>query len=288
MRIYIAGPMTGYPEHNYPAFFRAEEELRQLHRGAFVKVINPARLFDGDLALEWEEYLLVGLRSLLTCTHVHMLAGWERSRGARLEHTVAQAVGSTITYEIPSSGNLDEFHLQALLPVLRSELGAAKKEAAQWQESSGQNFVRAEAAEDRAEEAERKYDVAISAVARALHNWKRCISERDDEIKWARVLSARNQGLEQRIQDMELKHAGELEAAQGSHKGQQRNTIAFLDELENAKSLLRAARSYYLAEGCLSEGFLARMEEVGLKSKKPEQTKEVRKPMKTWNPDHAR
>lgn len=42
-KVYIAGPMTGLPEFNYPTFFAAEEYLRS--HGA--KVMNPAVLPKG-------------------------------------------------------------------------------------------------------------------------------------------------------------------------------------------------------------------------------------------------
>lgn len=39
MKVYIAGPMTGLPEFNFPLFFEAEELLK----GHGFEVINPAR-----------------------------------------------------------------------------------------------------------------------------------------------------------------------------------------------------------------------------------------------------
>ena len=39
----------------------------------------------------------LGLRGLLDCDEIVMLPGWERSRGARLEHLVAVELGMTVT-----------------------------------------------------------------------------------------------------------------------------------------------------------------------------------------------
>ncbi len=44
--IYISGPMTGYPEYNYPAFMAAEKKLRSLGHGY---IINPINLDGADM-----------------------------------------------------------------------------------------------------------------------------------------------------------------------------------------------------------------------------------------------
>lgn len=88
-RIYIAGPMTGLPELNYPAFHAAAEDLRS--QG--YQVENPA---EGPAEASYEAYLCRGLLQLMTCDTVALLPGWERSRGARIEHQVALALGMRI------------------------------------------------------------------------------------------------------------------------------------------------------------------------------------------------
>jgi len=83
--IYISGPMTGLPEHNFPAFFAAEERLRR----AGFQPLNPARNFDGDTDRERSEYIRADLELLLQCDGIAMLPGWEKSRGAKLEYMLA-------------------------------------------------------------------------------------------------------------------------------------------------------------------------------------------------------
>ena len=51
--LYIAGPMRGYPDHNFPAFRAAAAALRRAGYG----VVNPAELHSGVLDLPWSEYL---------------------------------------------------------------------------------------------------------------------------------------------------------------------------------------------------------------------------------------
>jgi len=91
-RIYIAGPMTGLPEHNFPAFHAAAERLRQ----AGWEPVNPAENFDGRTDLPRETYLRADIKLLATCEAVALLPGWEESRGARLEYLIAWELGMPV------------------------------------------------------------------------------------------------------------------------------------------------------------------------------------------------
>jgi hypothetical protein len=88
IRVYLAGPMTGIPEFNFPAFNRAAASLRA--SGYFV--INPVEI-DSDTTGKWEDYLRKDIPQLLTCDQIALLPGWENSRGAKLEKHIADALG---------------------------------------------------------------------------------------------------------------------------------------------------------------------------------------------------
>lgn len=89
MIIYLAGPMSGLPEFNRPAFVAEAERLRaQGH-----KVLNPAEHFGGDQSLPWSAYMREGIAAVLMADVVRVLPNWENSRGARLEIAVAEAIG---------------------------------------------------------------------------------------------------------------------------------------------------------------------------------------------------
>lgn len=92
MKLYVAGPMTGLPEYNFPAFRTAAAELR----AAGHDVVSPH-----EVALPcgcaagtdhtWADYLRADLIALLTHAEgVALLPGWEASRGANLEKHVAE------------------------------------------------------------------------------------------------------------------------------------------------------------------------------------------------------
>lgn len=113
MKIYVAGPMRGIPEFNFPAFNAATAKLREA--GHFV--FNPAerdnerhgtdiskgnREGDETLAAEMHGF---NLREALAedmdfiCRHadaIAMLPGWEGSKGATAERATALALGLEI------------------------------------------------------------------------------------------------------------------------------------------------------------------------------------------------
>lgn len=100
--------MTGYPEYNFPAFFAAEEKLRE--QG--FEVVNPARLdteagYDPthpDFVMDKEFLVGAAKRDLLgviECDAIAMLPEWEKSKGANAELAVAKWLGKKI-YLYPS------------------------------------------------------------------------------------------------------------------------------------------------------------------------------------------
>jgi hypothetical protein len=91
-KIYIAGPMTGVPEHNFPAFHAAASRLRQ----AGWHVINPAENFEGRIDLPREAYIRADVALMVDCTTLALLPGWEQSRGAKLEYLLAREMGMAI------------------------------------------------------------------------------------------------------------------------------------------------------------------------------------------------
>lgn len=97
-KVYIAGPMTGYPEFNYPAFHDAATRLRKIG----FKVVSPAELNPIESTLEVNDeyhaklyplFLRRDIAALLECDHICMLDGWEKSKGATLERHIASVLG---------------------------------------------------------------------------------------------------------------------------------------------------------------------------------------------------
>jgi nucleoside 2-deoxyribosyltransferase len=85
-RIYLAGPMSGLPEENYPAFNAEAARLRAI--GFHVE--NPAENPAQD---SWQAYMRQAVRQMMTCDAVALLPGWENSRGALIENGLAVGLG---------------------------------------------------------------------------------------------------------------------------------------------------------------------------------------------------
>ena len=100
MNIYLAGPMTGLPDFNYPAFEAKAKELRALGH----KVKSPT-----EHSYDVNNFPL--RRAFATYTDyichvadaIYMLDGWHKSHGARIEHDLASYLGLTVMYEVGAS-----------------------------------------------------------------------------------------------------------------------------------------------------------------------------------------
>ena len=110
-KLYLAGPMTGIPQFNYPAFEEAAAALRSVG----VEVQSPAEM-DNDEDREaamastdgsaetytgtstWGDFLARDVKLLADdgIDAVVVLPGWEGSRGARLETYVAMLCAKPI------------------------------------------------------------------------------------------------------------------------------------------------------------------------------------------------
>lgn len=117
-RLYTAGPMTGIPKFNFPAFLAAAEHLRSLGYEIFspaemdLKDVGVSALSstDGKLSTEGKtsdgytfgDFLARDVKIIADKVDgVVCLTGWENSKGARLEVFVALISGKPVYSYVP-------------------------------------------------------------------------------------------------------------------------------------------------------------------------------------------
>lgn len=89
--LYVAGPMSGLPDFNYPAFHMAAATLRELG----YTVTNPAE--NGlPRSAPWAQHMRADIKGLVDCDGLAVLPGHENSVGARIEIELATKLGMTV------------------------------------------------------------------------------------------------------------------------------------------------------------------------------------------------
>lgn len=90
MKIYLSGPMTGYPENNRPVFHAMAARLRAVG----YDVLNPAELDQPGEELTWDQYMRRDITVMMReCFAVATFGDWKKSRGATTEVAVARHLG---------------------------------------------------------------------------------------------------------------------------------------------------------------------------------------------------
>lgn len=137
-KIYIAGPMTGYAQFNFPAFHEAAFTLR----AQGLDIISPAeedekhgvaataiKSTDGNLAefekatgQTWGDVLARDVKIVADeVAGIALLHNWERSKGAKLEVTVALLAGKDI-YQYHTGAGLTPLAREWVKDVLYANL----------------------------------------------------------------------------------------------------------------------------------------------------------------------
>lgn len=105
LKIFISGPMKGYPNWNKEAFDRAEKRLRELGYDVF----NPSwmQFYEG-----WshEEIRAIDLDAIEKCDAIAQLDGWQESIGAQEEFEQAKRLHKKIFMFVSKYGDLVEIN----------------------------------------------------------------------------------------------------------------------------------------------------------------------------------
>lgn len=97
-RYYLAGPMSGYPEYNYPEFEAACKLLRRnkIEIKSPHEIVYPESRVLGDLP--YSEYIDGGMKLLAQCNGLILLPGWAQSTGSMLELSEAATWGLPVYF----------------------------------------------------------------------------------------------------------------------------------------------------------------------------------------------
>lgn len=113
--VYLAGPMTGYPDYNRPAFDAAAETLRDLGYVVWSPAEQPFDLAGSnsegaDSPDRRAAYLKRDIAVLAQCEQIVVLEGWEDSTGACCEMLVAGLMGMPAGRWNKYTGEIEPFN----------------------------------------------------------------------------------------------------------------------------------------------------------------------------------
>lgn len=115
MKIYVAGPMRGIPEFNFPAFHAAAKRLREEGHEVFSPAEKDEEVHGPEFSKAYKTGSLeeatsngFSLRRALgddlewiakNADAIYLLRGWENSKGALAEKATGEALGLMILHE---------------------------------------------------------------------------------------------------------------------------------------------------------------------------------------------
>lgn len=116
MNVYLAGPMRGYKDFNFPAFFEAANKLREDGHTVFNPAERDTKEYGSErlktetgneeevaknlgkegLSLARECFLADTTFICSQADAIYLLSGWQKSRGAIAERALGEAIGLKI------------------------------------------------------------------------------------------------------------------------------------------------------------------------------------------------
>ena len=95
MKIYISGKITGLDIEVSKQYFQTVEDelLKNGHTP-----INPWKVLPFHPDHSWNDYMAEDIKVLMTCDAILMLENWTDSKGAKVEHALAEKLGLQMYY----------------------------------------------------------------------------------------------------------------------------------------------------------------------------------------------
>ena len=93
MKIYVSGKISDLPYNEVVDKFNFHSDFLEL-KG--YEVVNPITISPYSPEKQWHDYMLEDIKELFSCEAIYMLDDWKQSRGARIEHNIAQEMELTV------------------------------------------------------------------------------------------------------------------------------------------------------------------------------------------------
>ncbi len=100
-RVYVSGPISGHDREERRRAFAVGARLIESFGMVAVNPLDeqPSNGHHPESVEYWREAMKLDIKRLVDCECILMLEGWERSRGARLEKEIANALGMIVVFE---------------------------------------------------------------------------------------------------------------------------------------------------------------------------------------------
>lgn len=105
-KCYNSGPISTLPYEVAVSNFHIADYIISYNIG--LTPVNPMSRWTLPRRWPWALHMLKDLLLLITCRNIYFQAGWSSSRGARIEHCVAEWLGMNRYYEELVLSDIDE------------------------------------------------------------------------------------------------------------------------------------------------------------------------------------
>lgn len=104
---YLAGPMSGYPEYNFPLF----EAVTAVLHSAKISILSPHEIDHGETpetrgSLPYQTYIDAGIKMLEACQGIILLPGWPQSSGSCNELSRSIDLGMPVYFLLAQSASM--------------------------------------------------------------------------------------------------------------------------------------------------------------------------------------
>lgn len=96
-QVYLSGPMSGYPDLNFPEFDRVAKQIRDSGKTVYSPAEHPVPgVHTTDSSEGYRHYLPPDVQAVCKSESIALLSGWSASKGSQIELAVARTIGMPV------------------------------------------------------------------------------------------------------------------------------------------------------------------------------------------------